>query len=197
MPVTINGDGSITGLSVGGLGSGVVNTATIANGAITSSMLPTGSVLQVKQSIRNEVATRTGSGFAAIPDLSVSITPSSASNKMLVHVELGTVETTGNQYGHFIRIYKDGSHLSGASAINVSNRYGVFAGGRTTNNNHSQGYSGSYLDTAGGTSAITYAVYWLAEGGYGTLYLNSEQNNPDGGAYLHNISSITVTEIAG
>ena len=28
MPVTINGDGSIAGLSVGGLGSGVVNTAT-------------------------------------------------------------------------------------------------------------------------------------------------------------------------
>ena len=35
MPVTINGDGSITGLSVGGLGSGVVNTATLANGAAT------------------------------------------------------------------------------------------------------------------------------------------------------------------
>ena len=155
-----------------------------------------GSVLQVKQSIRNEVATKTGSGFDAIPDLSVSITPSSASNKILVHVDLGTVSTTGNQYGHFIRIYKNGSHLSGASAINVSNRYGVFAGGRTTNNNHSQGYSGSYLDTAGGTSAITYAVYWNAEGGYGTLYLNSQQDNPDGGAYLHNISSITVTEIA-
>ena len=196
MPVTINGDGSIAGLSVGGLGSGVVNTATLASGAITSSMLPAGSVLQVKQSIRNEVATKTGSGFAAIPGLSVSITPSSASNKILVHVELGTVETTGNQYGHFIRLYKGGSHLTGASAINVGSRNAVFAGGRTTNNNHSQGYSGSYLDTAGGTSAITYAVYWNAEGGYGTLYLNSEQNNPDGGAYLHNISSITVTEIA-
>ena len=35
MPVTINGDGSITGLSVGGLGSGVVNTATLADGAAT------------------------------------------------------------------------------------------------------------------------------------------------------------------
>jgi len=196
MPVTINGGGSITGLSVGGLGSGVVNTATLASGAITSSTLPAGSVLQVKQSIRNEVATKTGSGFDAIPGLSVSITPSSASNKILVHVELGTVETTGNQYGHFIRLYKGGSHLTGASAINVGSRNAVFAGGRTTNNNHSQGYSGSYLDTAGGTSAITYAVYWNAEGGYGTLYLNSEQNNPNGGAYLHNISSITVTEIA-
>jgi len=36
MPVTINGNGSITGLSVGGLGSGVVNTATLANGAVTT-----------------------------------------------------------------------------------------------------------------------------------------------------------------
>ena len=35
MPVTINGDGSITGLSVGGLGSGVVNTASIADDAVT------------------------------------------------------------------------------------------------------------------------------------------------------------------
>ena len=197
MPVTINGDGRIAGLSVGGLGSGVVNTATLASGAITSSILPSGSVLQVKQSIRNEVATKTGSGFDAIPDLSVSITPSSASNKILVHVDLGTVSTTGNQYGHFIRLYKAGSHLTAASAQGtIGSRYACFLGGRTTNTNHSQGYSGDYLDTAGGTSAITYAVYWNAEGGYGTLYLNSQQDNPDGGAYLHNISSITVTEIA-
>ena len=168
------------------------------DGSITGAKLhQPGMVLQVKQSIRNEVATKTGSGFDAIPDLSVSITPSSASNKILVHVDLGTVSTTGNQYGHFIRLYKGGSHLTAASAQgSIGSRYACFLGGRTTNTNHSQGYSGQYLDTAGGTSAITYAVYWLAEGGYGTLYLNSEQNNPNGSAYLHNISSITVTEIA-
>ena len=188
MPVTINGSGSITGLAQGGIDGTKV---------LTTAAQPAGAVLQVKQSIRNEVATKTGSGFAAIPNLSVSITPSSSSNKILVHVDLGTVSTTGNQYGHFIRLYKDGSHLTAASAQgSIGSRYACFLGGRTTNTNHSQGYSGDYLDTAGGTSAITYAVYWNAESGYGTLYLNSEQNNPDGGAYLHNISSITVTEIA-
>ena len=41
MPVTINGDGSITGLSVGGLGSGVVNTATLADGAASGCLLYT------------------------------------------------------------------------------------------------------------------------------------------------------------
>ena len=39
MPVTINGDGSIAGLSVGGLGSGVVNTATLANNAVNASKI--------------------------------------------------------------------------------------------------------------------------------------------------------------
>ena len=39
MPVTINGDGSITGLSVGGLGSGVVNTATLASGSVNASKI--------------------------------------------------------------------------------------------------------------------------------------------------------------
>ena len=46
MPVTINGDGSIAGLSVGGLGSGVVNTATLADGAAAGVKLGTGSVIQ-------------------------------------------------------------------------------------------------------------------------------------------------------
>ena len=31
MPVTINGDGSITGLSVGGLPNGIVDSDTLAN----------------------------------------------------------------------------------------------------------------------------------------------------------------------
>ena len=36
MPVTINGDGSITGLAVGGLPDGCVDTDTLANSAVTS-----------------------------------------------------------------------------------------------------------------------------------------------------------------
>ena len=53
-----------------------------------------------------------------------------------------------------------------------------------------------YLDTAGSTSSITYQPYWTGEGGFGTLYLNSAYGNPDGGAYLHTISSITLMEVA-
>ena len=47
MPVTINGDGSITGLAVGGLPDGCVDTDTLASNAVSSDKLPTSSVLKV------------------------------------------------------------------------------------------------------------------------------------------------------
>ena len=168
-----------------------------ADGTILTTTSPkSGNILQVVSAYKKGVFSSTSNSFTAITDLSASITPSSASNKILVRVCLGTVATTGNQYAHFIRLYKDGSHLSDASAPTSSNRTSCFMGGRTTNTNHSQGYSGEYLDTAGGTSSITYAVYWTGEAGFGTIYLNSEQNNPDGNAYCLNISTITLMEVA-
>ena len=48
MPVTINGNGSITGLSVGGLTNGTVNADTLASNSVTSAKLASGAVLQVQ-----------------------------------------------------------------------------------------------------------------------------------------------------
>tara|TARA_B100001287_G_C22513608_1_gene449417 strand:+ start:66 stop:773 length:708 start_codon:yes stop_codon:yes gene_type:complete len=50
MPVTINGDGSITGLSVGGLGSGVVNDTTLASNAVTNAKIANSAVTYAKTS---------------------------------------------------------------------------------------------------------------------------------------------------
>ena len=42
MPVTINGNGSISGLSVGGLPNGIVDADTLATSAVTSTKLASG-----------------------------------------------------------------------------------------------------------------------------------------------------------
>ena len=47
MPVTINGNGSITGLSVGGLPNGTVDTDTLAANAVTAAKRGAGAILQV------------------------------------------------------------------------------------------------------------------------------------------------------
>ena len=60
MPVTINGDGSIAGLAVGGLGNGgivdadtlaanAVTSAKLANGAVGTNQLANGAATQVKR----------------------------------------------------------------------------------------------------------------------------------------------------
>jgi len=50
MPVTINGSGSIAGLSVGGLGSGVVNDTTLASNAVTNAKIANSAVTLAKTS---------------------------------------------------------------------------------------------------------------------------------------------------
>ena len=49
MPVTINGDGSITGLSVGGLPNGTVNADTLASNAVTTDKIANGAATQAKR----------------------------------------------------------------------------------------------------------------------------------------------------
>ena len=44
MPITINGDGTITGLSVGGLPDGSVDADTLASNAVTSAKLASGAI---------------------------------------------------------------------------------------------------------------------------------------------------------
>ena len=170
MPVTINGDGSITGLSVGGLGSGVVNTATIASNAITSALQPAGSVIQANSAVLTTVLDAylssmttwriggtTGSSFG------VTITPTSASNKILFWGQI-SVSVTGPQYNIGCHVMKYTG--SGSSEI-IDGSQAVAAGSRKrchsiTEMNHSdnsmQTVPFSYLDTAGQTSQLIYTV---------------------------------------
>lgn len=85
MPITINGTGTISGVSATGLSSAqTVSASNITTGTLPKAQLPTGSVLQVvsaeystQVSISN-TTTWTDSG------LSASITPTSSSSKILV-----------------------------------------------------------------------------------------------------------------
>ncbi len=183
MPVTINGDGSITGLSVGGLGAGVVNTASIADGAVTNIKHGAGSVVQVKYA-QTKSNTQSGStSYANFANLNVSITPTSSSNLLIC------------QYNIIVRVRENNSH--GAFAwIAVSDDDGSSYLAENYHRNYDYGGSGVDLDsgacgyaikTAGSTSARTYKIYLkLADG-------DSYEINPAGN---QNNSAVTVMEVA-
>ena len=101
MPITINGDGTITGLSVGGLPDGCVDadtlaagaavpadgsitTAKLASGAITAAKLPAGSVVQVKTTESSSSTGNSGSNDPYASGLITTLTPHRASSKFFV-----------------------------------------------------------------------------------------------------------------
>ena len=170
MPVTINGNGSITGLSVGGLGSGVVNTATIASNAITSALQPAGSVIQANSAVLTTVLDAylssmttwriggtTGSSFG------VTITPTSASNRILFWGQI-SVSVTGPQYNigcHVMKYIGSGSSeiIDGSQAVAAGSRKRCHSITEMNHSNNSmQTVPFSYLDTAGQTSQLIYTV---------------------------------------
>ena len=102
MPVTINGDGSITGLAVGGLPDGCVDTDSLANGAATQAKrtYASGEIIQVITDTRTGVAVDVThpstevTSFGA--NLEVSITFSSTSNKFIVSCFIPDVYNMGS-----------------------------------------------------------------------------------------------------
>ena len=201
MPVTINGNGSITGLSVGGLGSGIVNTATLADGAASGSKLtmPSGSVIQTVQSVKTGIDSySTGSGtlsdsYFDISGLSVSITPSSGTKCFVSY----TVNVGGQAgYGQGLALFRDSTQIYLADASGNIQRLSNFD--YTVDNKKVDSMAGQFLDTHGanGSTAVTYKLQmYVAEPGW-TTRVNRSQSTANDRDYGRGASSITVMEIA-
>ena len=126
MPITINGDGTITGLAVGGLPNGTVDADTLADGAASGSKLtmPAGSCLQTVfyQDTRRGKVISGGSwqdtGFSG------SITTIKANSKILITFTGGGWYDKGQSSCHmnitFDRQFNGGSF---SYATNASESY--------------------------------------------------------------------------
>ena len=193
MPVTINGNGTITGLSVGGLGSGVVNASSLAANSVTASAMPVGSILQVKNFIKKDREGFTTSSSFAATGMSITITPSSTSNKLLVMGNL-EVGNSGNNSVQF-KLYRGTSEITAANNTNVTNKSFVWNYVRQQNNAEAQyqdisvslGYEHTPLDT----NSHEFNLY--VNSFNTTVYLNGRGYSGDYGG----TSSLTVMEIKG
>ena len=179
MPVTINGNGSISGLSVGGLGAGVVNTATLANGAATQAKrtYAVGEIIQTKF-FQNKTQYSNNSNTTPTTIISGAITPTSSSNKIIITYHAQVAYQNGAQHCH-VQIMKSGSVIDAARGT-ATNDTIAYNGNKciyiaSTSDNNRTGVSGSYSDTAGSTSAITYAI-GINGNGSGSAYCHANRS---------------------
>ena len=143
MPITINGNGTVTGISAGGLPSGSLT--------LTGSDLPTGSIIQTKQFSTTTSLEITSTTWTDT-NLTVDITPSAASHKILVLVSqyYTTHRNTNTAYGG-LKLLRDTTDIS----HDYYAAFGIRADG--DNNRWWKGYvSFNILDSPNTTSSVTY-----------------------------------------
>lgn len=132
--------------------SGTLITTGSTGQVIPKAALPTGSVLQVVQgTISSQVGTSSTSPVTT--GLAASITPISATNKILILVN-GISDTSANNSMCGVTVYRGGTNLATALGLtNLVNNYATSARIITNTNIN-------YLDSPATTSATTYTVYF-------------------------------------
>jgi hypothetical protein len=156
--------------------------------------LPAGTVLQVVSTTKTDPFTYTGTvADTDITGLSVTITPSSMSSKILV---LMSVMGQSSGAGKLILVRGSTQIAIGNAA---SNRKRVTVGSfYTAQNDHPKTMSQHYLDSPATNSPVTYKLQGHIDNTGGTMYINRPITDADNATVgMRGVSSITVMEIKG
>jgi len=210
MSITINGSGTITGVSIGGLPDGIVDTDMLATDAVTAAKigsLPAGSILQVQSSIKTTAENQSipASTHTDITGISVDLTPSNANNIIYV-----SYSVTGENHSP-----SDSWNILGSFSTTIGGtrtvRGPADVGNRPAGIIHwvdSYGYNGdknstmgalhmvNYPFTAGTTDTITFkpTIRFMAAASFA---INRTAADADLTDYERTHSWITVMEVAG
>ena len=199
-------------LGVGSVTDGAITTAKIGNGAVTDAKLastldlsskaltmPSGSVLQVQYTQFTGTASPaiSSSTDTALTDLTVSITPTSTSSKILLQAHV-MFEASVSDYKVNWMFFRDSTVLKapvvGSRKSIISTTCAAFYDDDSSSTPSNAGYQ--YFDTPSTTSPITYKVGVITDGA-ATLYLNRTALDSDIIGYERGVSYISATEIAG
>ena len=180
MAITINGNGTITGISVGGLPDGVVDSDMLAN------TVTTGKILQVvSQNLTTQMSTSSTSYVDT--GLTASITPSATTSKILVTLCIATA-ISGDHNG-YLRLLRDSTEINSGSGGDTNSLFGI--NGNSTAFRYSPFMSTSnFLDTPSTTSATTYKVQVRSHSGY-AMFINRRGIDTNFGV----ASNITLYEV--
>ena len=166
------------------------------NGSAWVSAIPasTSAVLQVLSTTKTDTFTLNSTTFTEITGLTRTITPSSATSKVLVNVSVAS-SSDSNTLAHFFRL------MRGATAIGVGDSAGSRIQASTVRlamPNATLGAASNFqfLDSPSSTSALTYSVQVRGENA-SLVAINRGSTDTDNNTYARAISTITVMEIAG
>ena len=199
MPIGINGNGTITGVTVGGLPDGIVDTDMLAANAVSSAKLASGvggKILQVVPVIKTSgfSVTASSGNFSDITGLSASITLTGSSNKVLILFQSSYSANIG-QRGSF-RLLRGSQVINAANADGQNTNQAIFASICTRENTSmSVPVAGCAVDTPG-AGTHTYKLQVGAESSAATIFVNADASGGTGNTNYKGVSNLILLEEA-
>jgi hypothetical protein len=178
MPITLNGSGTVSGISAGGLPDGIIQSADLATGV-------GGKILQF-QSVKYDTYLSTTSSSYIDSGLTCNITPISSNSKIVI---VGRIQLTKFNYTCIARLLRDSTEIGSNSDSGTNTDLFTFY----TNSYASLGVPFMMDDTPNTTSQVTYKLQIKSDGGTATIYVNGHNNNT--GSY-YSVSYMSLMEIA-
>jgi len=167
------------------------NTTQYYDGSAWQSVATTSAVVQVKSVTKTSTFTTTSTSFTDLTDLTLSITPTSASNKVLCFY---SVIASGNSTTNMgsLNLVRSATAISQADAAgsrsvasSIIPEVTAALVGQVSN---------SFLDSPATTSATTYKLQ-IKTNIAGTIYVNRTQTDTDNVAFGRGTSSLTIMEV--
>jgi hypothetical protein len=188
MAITLSGDG-ISSDAIASLA------ASKLTGVIPDANAPSGSVIQVVSNTKTDSFSTTSTSFVDITGLSATITPSSASNKILITGTVQGGQSAGNRVAH-LKLLRNSTDIAIGDSSGDRTRATVALFDTGADINGAASSTLVFLDSPNSTSAITYKVQ-IKGGSYNTgfvLYINIGGQSQD--YNISGISTLTLMEIA-
>ena len=189
MPIVLNGSGTVTGISAGGLPDGIIQAADLASGV-------GGKVINYAQTLKKDVTSAVvAQGAISGALISLSYAAASSSNKLLlsytIHIGLNT---STNCYGY---LYIGGSVSSIIGDTGESNQKRATSTSQGVASHKAMIHSFQTLIDNPSTSSTTYDVRF----GHGnnsnqTMFINNDSQNANYNYYARFVSSLTILEMA-
>jgi len=184
-----------TGITAPDITSAAGLDAADLTGTVASARLPAGSVIQVVSTTKTDVFSSTATSYTDITGMSLSITPISASSKILFLASM----TIGSAPTNIIMTFRV---VRGATVINVGDARSGFGqatigGARGVyDTNGTNTVPLLFLDSPNTTASTTYKIQGFGEGG--TFKINTAGADASGSVWSYtSASTITLMEIAG
>lgn len=162
------------------------------------SSLPNGSVIQTVTSTKTDSFTDTKqTNFVDIPNLAVTITPSSTANEVMIMYRVAVGIINGG-YVAYIRLLRGSTNIAqgtGTGSSSISSTTGSLSG--ATNSQYPIYYqSMDFIDAPSTTSATIYKLQARGlNSSAGAYYINQSSSYSDSANHAKVISTITAMEI--